>query len=104
MKLTGREGCAGLRRENFGIPDIQKVETQTSDKKHKKMYFFDYFLAFFPYIWSLAGPTIAKKGLAVAKIGEGWIDKPILELLTFGSNLDFSDLRMFCACFAYVFV
>ena len=27
LKLTGREGCVGLRRENFGIPDIQKVET-----------------------------------------------------------------------------
>ena len=34
----------------------------------------------------------------------GSSDKPILELLTFGSNLDFSDLRMFCvfcACFAH---
>ena len=27
LKLTGREGCAGLRRESVDFPDIQKVET-----------------------------------------------------------------------------
>ena len=32
----------------------------------------------------------------------GVIDKPILELLTFGSNPDFSDFGVFCVCFAYV--
>ena len=29
------------------------------------------FFAFFPYIWLLAGPNIAKKGGAVAKTGGG---------------------------------
>ena len=28
------------------------------------------------------------------------IDRPILELLTFGSNPDVSDFGVFCACFA----
>ena len=34
------------------------------------------FSTFFPYIWPLAGPNIARKGLAVTKIGEGWSTNP----------------------------
>ena len=44
--------------------------------KGPKSQFFEYFLAVFPYIWPLAGPNIAKKGLVVTKIGEGGSTKP----------------------------
>ena len=27
LKLSGREGCVGLRRESVGFPDLQNVET-----------------------------------------------------------------------------
>ena len=51
----------------------------TKTKKHR---FLNIFPAFFPNIW--------KKGRGRYKNWRGVIDKPILELLTFGSNLDFS--------------
>ena len=66
----------------------------TRQTKHTK-YIFLPFLCFFLYILPLAGPNIAKKGGALRK-WRGVLGKPILELLTFGSNLDLGDLRMFC--------
>ena len=45
---------------------------------------------FFSKIWALAGPNIAQKGWPLQK-PRGVIGKPILELLTFGSNPDFCD-------------
>ena len=51
------------------------------------------FSAFFPYIWPLAGPNIAKR-VGRYKNWRGVIDKPILELLTFGSDLDFSGFGL----------
>ena len=66
------------------------------------MQFFDYFLAFFPYIWPLARPNIAKKG-GRCKNWRGLIDKPILELLTFGSNPDFSAKKPKRQFFHYFF-
>ena len=51
--------------------------------------------AFFPNIWPLAGPNIAKKGWALQTLAR--VDKPILELLAFGSNPDFCD-------FGWIFV
>ena len=48
------------------------------------------FSAFFVNIGPLAGPNIEKK-VGRYKNWRGVIDKPILELLTFGSNLDFTD-------------
>ena len=58
--------------------------------KGSKIIFFIHFLVFFQYIWPLAGPNIAKK-VGRYKHWLGLIEKPILELLTFGSNLDFCD-------------
>ena len=44
------------------------------------------FLIFFSYIWPLAGRNIAKKGGPLRKLARV---RPILGLLTFGSNPDF---------------
>ena len=73
-------------------------------------FLFDMFSAFFLNIWPLAGPNIAKR-VGRCKNWRGSIDKPILELLPFGSNLDLSDLRMFCVflrmfceCFACFYI
>ena len=77
------------------FPSAEKI------KKAKIHRFFTIFSAFFPNIWPLAGPNIAKR-VGRYKNWRGSIDKPILELLTFGSNPDFSDFGVFCACFAHV--
>ena len=50
------------------------------------------FFGLFSIYLAPSGAKYREKGWAVTKIGEGVIDKPILELLTFGSNPDFSDL------------
>ena len=83
-----RGGCASSRLDH-GL----KVELDPYIKGPKKTIFpsfFYYFFVVFPYIWPLAGPNIAKK-VGRYKNWRGVIDKPILELLTFGPNLDFSD-------------
>ena len=70
-KTYWREGCVGLRRENFEILDIQKVETPILGQKGKKLIFFAIFSAVFPNIWPLAGPNIAKKGGPLRKLARG---------------------------------
>ena len=56
--------------QSLGIPYIK------SPKKAKIHRFFKYVFDLFPNIWPLAGPNIAKKGLAVTKIGEGGSTNP----------------------------
>ena len=51
--------------------------------KRSKRQFFEYFLAFFLYIWPLAGPNIAKR-VGRYKHWRGVIGGKIFELLTFG--------------------
>ena len=64
-------------------------------RKKKHLDFFHLFSVVFPNIWPLAGPNIAKR-VGRYKNWRGSIDKPILELLTFGSHPDFGDFGVFC--------
>ena len=50
------------------------------------------FSAFFQCIWLQRGQILCES-VGRYKKRRGVIDKPILELLTFGSNLDFSDFE-----------
>ena len=52
--------------------------------------FLNSFFGLFRNIWLLAGPNIAKEGWPLPQ-ARGVIDRPIFELLTFGSNPDFCD-------------
>ena len=63
-----------------------------------------FFLYFFGLLSKYLAPSGAKyreKGLGRYKNWRGVIDKPILELLTFGSNPDFSDFLVRVCDFDY---
>ena len=65
-------GCASSRLDH-GFLSQGSVGADTQHPQRKKQ-FLDYFLAFFPYIWPLAGPNIAKKGwpLCGKALGRFW--------------------------------
>ena len=103
LKLTSEKTGIGLRRENFEIPDIQKVETSIlvilGPKRQKSIDFLLFFRLFSKYLVP-SGAKYREKGVGRYKNWRGVIDTPILELLTFGSNPDFGGFGVFCACFA----
>ena len=86
-------GAPGARNQHLGA-----WRRLLAQKGQFCFHFFTIFLASFPYIWPLAGPNIAKR-VGRCKNWRGVIDKPILELLTFESNLDFSDFGSFFMIF-----
>ena len=73
MQIPSRRGGCASSRLDHGLMNHY---IKGPKKKGSKRQFFDYFLAFFPYIWPVAGPNIAKKGRFVAKIGEGGSTNP----------------------------
>ena len=94
--------CVRIRR-CFGCQRTSRVKGACG---RQKTHFFEYLAA--------SAAKYREEGWGRFKNWQGVIDKPILGLLTFGSNPDFSDfgvfcacfarvLRMFCACFAHVF-
>ena len=68
-------------------------------QKRQKSIDFLLFFRFFSKYLAPSGAKYREKGLGRYKNWRGSIDKPIWELLTFGSNLDFSDFESFFMIF-----
>ena len=70
--------------------------------------FLNIFAAFFPDIWPLAGPNIAKKGGLLKRVGRykhwrGVIDGKKIELLSLGSNTYIKHTKMQFSLFFLLF-
>ena len=85
-------------------PQIQILPLPLYKKPQEAIFpsFFHHFFGRFSIYLAASAAKYREKGRGRYKNWRGVIDKPILALLTFGSNPDFSDVGVFCACFAHV--
>ena len=89
----------------MSVAAISMIISQPSEHSQKRLKkaIFRLFFSLFSIYLAPSGAKYREKAVGRDKNWRGWIDKPILELLTCGSNLDLvicACFACFCACFA----